>query len=191
MESVKLVVVGDAMVGKTSLLIRFTTNAFPSEYIPTVFDNYNANIIVDKKPYNVGLWDTAGQEDYDLLRPLSYPGTDCFLICFAADNQDSFKNVINRWMPEISHHTPGTPAILVCCKTDLRDQAAVLENKGIKLVDEDIASELDGYSVNGTQIKGYLACSSLSGTGLKRVFNLAIKEGLRYRSSQPTRLGDI
>lgn len=49
--------------------------------------------MVDGKPINLGLWDTAGQEDYDRLRPLSYPQTDVFLICFSVVSPPSFENV--------------------------------------------------------------------------------------------------
>src|ERR1700716_3104015 len=61
--------------------------------VSLVFDNYSANVMVDGKTISLGLWDTAGQEDYDRLRPLSYPQTDVFLICFSLVSPPSYENV--------------------------------------------------------------------------------------------------
>ena len=113
MQTIKCVVVGDGAVGKTCLLISYTTNKFPSEYVPTVFDNYAVTVMIGGEPYTLGLFDTAGQEDYDRLRPLSYPQTDVFLVCFSVVNPSSYENVKEKWVPEILHHCQKTPFLLV------------------------------------------------------------------------------
>lgn len=92
-ENQKLVVVGDGAVGKTCLLQRYTTNSFDPGYVPTVFENLQHQEIVDGQSVSLEIVDTAGQEGYDSLRPVSYPDTKVFLICFALDSPDSLSNV--------------------------------------------------------------------------------------------------
>src|SRR5450756_1901752 len=89
----RLVVVGDWEVAKTNLCITYTTNKYPSEYVPTVFDDYGVTVQVGKDEYILGIFDTAGQEDYDRLRALAYPDTDVFLLCFSPLSPDSFDNI--------------------------------------------------------------------------------------------------
>jgi small GTP-binding protein len=61
-----------------------------------------------------------GQEDYDRLRPLSYPETDVLLVCYSIDSHDSLTNVVEKWTPEVHHYCPGVPVVLVGCKADIR-----------------------------------------------------------------------
>ncbi|PNI80638.1 RHOA isoform 4 [Pan troglodytes] len=117
----KLVIVGDGACGKTCLLIVFSKDQFPEVYVPTVFENYVADIEVDGKQVELALWDTAGQEDYDRLRPLSYPDTDVILMCFSIDSPDSLENIPEKWTPEVKHFCPNVPIILVGNKKDLRN----------------------------------------------------------------------
>jgi len=176
-QDIKLMVVGDGNVGKTCMLISYTTNNFPGEYVPTVFDNYTANAIIEGNPVNLGLWDTAGQEDYDRLRPLSYPQTDVFLICFSIISPHSFDNVKSKWWPEIQHHAPGVPIILVGTKSDLRNDASMgaqLASKGLRVVSLEEAQQRSREIGAVT----YMECSALTQEGLKTVFDEAIRASL-------------
>jgi small GTP-binding protein len=106
MDDLKIVAVGGETIGKTSMLISYTKNIFPMEVesIPTVFDNSSATVMVYGKPVNLGLWDTASSEDYDsdILRPLCYPDTDVFLLCYSIIDKTSLQNLRSKFWPEVS-----------------------------------------------------------------------------------------
>ena len=135
MQAIKCVVVGDDEAGKTSMLISYMKRMYPGEFISTVFDNFSANVMVDGKSVDLHLWDTSGLKEYDRLRPLSYLQTDIFLMCFSIVSPTSFENVRVMWYPDVSHHCPNTPIILVGTKLDLRDDRETIE----KLREEKLA----------------------------------------------------
>ncbi|SCU87644.1 LADA_0E05292g1_1 [Lachancea dasiensis] len=119
-EHIKIVVVGDGAVGKTCLLISYTQGRFPEEYVPTVFENYVTNIKGPKnKIIELALWDTAGQEEYSRLRPLSYTDVDILMVCYSVASRTSLHNVEELWIPEVRHFCPSTPIMLVGTKSDL------------------------------------------------------------------------
>ncbi|ETN82806.1 Ras family protein, partial [Necator americanus] len=104
--TLKCVLVGDAAVGKTSLIVSYTTNGYPQNYVPTAFDNYSVVVRVDKKPIRLQLCDTAGQSSFDTLRPLSYPDADVFIIVYSVVDPQSFAEIPSHWLPEINRANP-------------------------------------------------------------------------------------
>ncbi|KAF3915279.1 hypothetical protein AA313_de0201083 [Arthrobotrys entomopaga] len=175
--TIKCVVVGDGAVGKTCLLISYTTNKFPSEYVPTVFDNYAVTVMIGDEPYTLGLFDTAGQEDYDRLRPLSYPQTDVFLVCFSITSPASFENVREKWIPEVRHHCPGIPCLIVGTQVDLRDDAGVIDKLNRQRM-KPISAEAGERLAKELGAVRYVECSALTQKNLKNVFDEAIVAAL-------------
>ncbi|NWW70201.1 RHOA protein, partial [Climacteris rufus] len=191
----KLVIVGDGACGKTCLLIVFSKDQFPEVYVPTVFENYVADIEVDGKQVELALWDTAGQEDYDRLRPLSYPDTDVILMCFSIDSPDSLENIPEKWTPEVKHFCPNVPIILVGNKKDLRNdehtrrELAKMKQAGFGLsspgafvlLQEPVKPEEGRDMANRIGAFGYMECSAKTKDGVREVFEMATRAALQAR----------
>lgn len=172
--SKKIVVVGDGGCGKTCLLISYSQGYFPEKYVPTVFENYITYPTHQStgKTVELALWDTAGQEEYDRLRPLSYPETDLIFVCFAIDCPNSLDNVLDKWYPEVLHFCPYTPLILVGLKSDLRHKKTcveMLKTQGLTPVTSEQAMAV--AKKMGAQ---YMECSSKEMMGVDEIFERAI-----------------
>lgn len=134
--------------------------------------------MIGGEPYTLGLFDTAGQEDYDRLRPLSYPQTDVFLVCFSVVAPASFENVKEKvgavfiflnfdffqWVPEIAHHCSKTPFLLVGTQVDLRDDPLMLE-KLAKNKQKPISYEVGEKLAKELKAVKYVECSALTQVG--------------------------
>ncbi|KAM7202813.1 ras domain containing protein [Naviculisporaceae sp. PSN 640] len=172
--SKKIVVVGDGGCGKTCLLISYSQGYFPEKYVPTVFENYITYPTHPPtgKTVELALWDTAGQEEYDRLRPLSYPETDLIFVCFAIDCPNSLENVMDKWYPEVLHFCPYTPLILVGLKSDLRYKKTcidMLKTQGLTPVTTE-----QGIAVANKMGAQYMECSSKEMKGVEEIFEQAI-----------------
>ncbi|ODV93052.1 hypothetical protein PACTADRAFT_47261 [Pachysolen tannophilus NRRL Y-2460] len=185
----KIVILGDGACGKTSLLNVFTRGYFPQVYEPTVFENYIHDIFIDGQQLQLSLWDTAGQEEFDRLRSLSYSDTHCIMLCFSIDSMDSLENVENKWVGEILEHCEGVKLVLVALKCDLRMED---EGEDTEEIQNNIIPE---NNLNGSQKKRkrlvsyeeglavakrigalrYLECSAKKNRGVNEVFTEAAR----------------
>ncbi|PVF94897.1 GTP-binding protein rhoA [Serendipita vermifera] len=168
----KVVLLGDGYVGKTYLILQFRTGNFPMQFIPTFMERYIEDIEINGKRMELEICDTAGQEDYDRLRPLDYPGTNVFLLCFSVDDSESFENIELKWILEITHFCPGTPFILVGCKADLRNDSRRIEELRVR-GEKMISAEYGEAMARRIGANTYLECSSKLGEGVEQVFRVA------------------
>ncbi len=170
---IKLVVVGDGAVVKTCLLVVYAKGEFPKEYVTTVFDNYTAKVNVNGEQKAVQIWDTAGQEELENIRTMSYANTSVFLLCFSVVDRSSFDNIENIWLPEIKNYVKDINVLLVGTKTDLRNDPE--QAKKCKIVSpkegQDKAAKIGAV--------GYVECSALREDGVKDVFDAAIEFALK------------
>uniref|UniRef100_A0AAZ3QP14 Uncharacterized protein n=1 Tax=Oncorhynchus tshawytscha TaxID=74940 RepID=A0AAZ3QP14_ONCTS len=128
----------------------------------------------------LALWDTAGQEDYDRLRPLSYPDTDVILMCFSIDSPDSLENIPEKWTPEVKHFCPNVPIILVGNKKDLRNDEHTRRELA-KMKQEPVKPEEARDMANRIGAFGYMECSAKTKDGVREVFEMATRAALQAR----------
>ena len=179
----KLLAVGDGAVGKTTLLIRYSTGSYPEGYVPMMFQGSLDNKMVDGEEVVMELCEVGcGGEDYDRLRPLSYPYTEVFLLCFALNTPSSFANVKEVWYPELNHYCPGVPIILVGTKEDLRDDPEVISH----LATRDLSPITYQQGLECARDIGavrYMECSALTEKGVQEVFIEGARAALRVKKA--------
>ncbi|KAF2003805.1 hypothetical protein P154DRAFT_71701 [Amniculicola lignicola CBS 123094] len=179
----KLVLLGDGACGKTSLLNVFTRGYFPTVYEPTVFENYVHDIYIDNVHVELSLWDTAGQEEFDRLRSLSYDDTHAIMLCFSVDSPDSLENVETKWVGEITENCPGVKLVLVALKCDLRkrddddadesqpEKTMINYDQGLKVAERIRALR-------------YLECSAMKNRGVNEAFTEAARVALSVKNAK-------
>jgi Ras-related C3 botulinum toxin substrate 1 len=178
----KVVVVGDGTVGKTSLLNVYVGKEFPTGHTPTVFENYSGSVTVNGEVFNLVVWDTAGQEEFESIRTASYNDTDIFLVCFGVNSSTSLHNVEDCWARELDKLKKGKSAshrpvrILVGTKADLREGTA-------PCVSHDDAILVQ----NSIKAAQYIECSALRNVGVQDVFTTALQ---RWHTAQTSGGGD-
>jgi Ras homolog gene family, member A len=191
--TVKVVIVGDGACGKTCAMVAHIERTYPEVYVPTVFDNYLLNGITHDAASSsyytqLHVWDTAGQEDYDRLRPLSYPETDVVVVSFAIDSPDSLDNVQEKWMSEVLHFNQGVPIVLAGLKSDLRDDPRTiqeLQKTSQKPVDYEEGARV-ARQIGAT---AYMECSAKDMSGLQDMLKVATEFGVskKYHEAQAGR----
>jgi Ras-related C3 botulinum toxin substrate 1 len=119
-----------------------------------------------------------------IISKISSFQTDVFLICFSVISPSSFDNVLLKWFPEIHHHCPLSPIILVGTKMDLRDDRTILEHLA-ETGQSAIRREQGLKLAHKIRAVRYLECSALTQKGLKHVFEEAVRSVLFPKEYQP------
>ena len=170
---------GDTYVGKTSLIMTWTQERFPELHEPTVLDTWFGYHNYREEEVHLTIFDTAGHEDLGNVRPIAYPDTDCFLICYAVDNRESFKNAYTRWIDEVRSYVKEAPCILVGTKSDKRGQASHDGAEEAKFVTPEEAKQ----AAKDHNFQGAVECSAknFNDRQLNKVFLMAFRTVFAYR----------
>ncbi|XP_019875334.1 cdc42 homolog isoform X2 [Aethina tumida] len=175
-KTIKCVIVGDRKIGKTSLAVSYSNDKFPSEYTPTVYDNYKVVVEVDGKKIRYDICDTAG-EDGPIPIDLCYDGTDVFMLCFSVVNRESFISACTKWKSKLQQLRAAV--VLVGTQADLKYSQSNKQNMVSWNEAADLAAELNAQ---------YVETSAKTCYHLKEAFDEAIIAALAKRKNRWRRL---
>ncbi|THD22047.1 Transforming protein RhoA [Fasciola hepatica] len=175
----KVVIVGDGMVGKTALLYAYVNGKFQEDYIPTVFETTAKEVdLPDGRQVTLGLWDTGGQEEFDQIRQLAYPGASLILLCYAVDCPTSLDNIIQTWVGEVRNYCPHIPLMLVGCKSDRRSVCFSSSSSNAlnqSCYNQPIKPERAQWVSRQIGAQIHIECSAYNRTNIETVFELAAR----------------
>ena len=193
----KYIIIGDAAVGKSNLLLRYVHGQFKPEYQLTIGVEFGAkNIEIDSKMFRIQIWDTAGQENFRSITRAYYKNSVCALVVYDISSRDSFNNVMS-WIEDCRNQSPKTIFIvLVGNKCDLEDKRQVTYEEGKELADKNEllffeSSAKDGINVDDIFVNSANEISKKIDQGYYDLENdtCGIKRGLN-RNAQQLHLGD-
>ncbi|KAF7358733.1 GTP binding protein Cdc42 [Mycena sanguinolenta] len=181
---VKCTLIGDDVVGKTCLLTSYSDKKFPTDYVPTLFGGFSVTILFDDVPCTLAVFDTFAEDpDYNRLRPLAYPGTDVFIICFSVGHPASFANVKDKWFPEAEHHSPGVPRVIAATQIDLRTDlsSGSAEKEKIQQHEKMITTAQGEKLARELKAARYVECSAKIHEGVHAAFDAAIHAAIEHQ----------
>lgn len=164
-KEVKIVVVGDGCCEKKPVLEVLNNRPYFERCDYSCWDNYSQDVNIDNIPYRFHIWDTAGQDEFDRIRPLSYSGADAILLCFSLDSKSSLYNLSEKWIGELNHHCPKAKIILIGTKSDLR----ITGNKN------HITDQEANQFLTENNCSAFIPCSAKTGEGINEIFPAVIK----------------
>ena len=162
-QKIKIMIIGESLVGKTALITRYTNNSFSGTYLTTVGIDFQTKLInINDKTIKVELWDTAGQERFRNIAKNYFQSSDGFLIVYDITSKDSFEK-LSFWNEQVNLNAPEkTKYIIVGNKKDLEEKREVKTEEGANFAKE-----------NNVQ---FYETSAKDGTNVNEVFELLAKE---------------